>query len=205
MSWLAMSSDPMIIPVVLPLIDAPKILDVGCGKGKWGYIFRVDCQSFSPVKSSPSLIVGADIFPPYLKYVKHHRVYDLLVLCAATHLPFRKKSFQIVFAGEVLEHMSKSDGEKMLIEIERVSSRRVIVTTPLFPFKQGESHKNPYQKHVSRWSVGEFKKRGYKVRGCGAFLIKGGKAIHKLSYLPAPLATIFPWFAYILIATKIIE
>lgn len=200
-----MSSDPMIIPVVLPLIDASEILDVGCGKGKWGYIFRVDCQSFSPVKSSPSLIVGVDIFLPYIKYVKHHLVYDHVVLCVATYLPFKEKSFPIVFAGEVLEHMSKSDGEKMLIELERVSSRRVIVTTPLLSFEQTEICKNPYQKHVTRWSVGEFKKRGYKVRGCGSFLIKGGKAIHKLSYLLAPLATIFPWFAYILIATKIIE
>jgi len=36
------SSDPKLIPYILPLIEGSIVLDVGCSRGKWGYLLKVD-------------------------------------------------------------------------------------------------------------------------------------------------------------------
>ena len=33
-----MSSDPKLVPYILPLVEGAVILDVGCGREKWGYL-----------------------------------------------------------------------------------------------------------------------------------------------------------------------
>ena len=79
-----MSSDPKLIPYVLPLIDGCRILDVACGKGKWGYLIKVDfwytAAGRFPKRKRLDFLIGIDIFPPYLKYLKKREIYDDLVL-----------------------------------------------------------------------------------------------------------------------------
>jgi hypothetical protein len=64
---------------------------------------------------------------------------------------------------EVIEHMEKPEGRKLLSEAERVSKERVIVSTPL----RGARYWYTAEHHPSRWTVNDLRKLGYTVRGVG--------------------------------------
>ncbi len=76
-------------------------------------------------------VVGIDIFKSYLDEAKGKGVYQELILGDVRHLPLKDKSFDVVICMEVLEHLEKVDGEKLLGELERVAKRQVLLSTPV--------------------------------------------------------------------------
>jgi ubiquinone/menaquinone biosynthesis C-methylase UbiE len=187
-----MSSSYLLDPFVLTLLteQGKSYLDIGCGRGKWGYLLKI---SHKP----PSYIVGGDIELNNLLYVKEHKIYDDVVLLDGRHLPFRDNSFDCVLAFEVIEHMKKEDGIKLLNEAERVAKEKVIVSTPLL----GARYYYNEEHHISKWTVSDLHKRGYKVRGVG-FSFFGRFTTYRLAFALAPLAYCIPWMSYILLAWK---
>lgn len=150
------SSDPKLVPYILPLVGGAVILDVGCGRGKRRYLLKVDywyTQAGSGRKNKLSYVVGTGLHPKYLGFVKYHRIYDDLVLCDAKHLPFRDHVFDTTLLLEAIEHMMKNEGVRSLREAERVASRLVPVSTPSFFVKQEVKDANVFQKHLSKWTI----------------------------------------------------
>jgi len=78
---------------------------------------------------------------------------------------FRPKSFDCVVALDVIEHFTKSDANVLLDAMERIARMRVIVMTPNGFLPQAASHDNPFQQHISGWTAGEMRARGYDVIG----------------------------------------
>lgn len=187
-----MSSSYLLDPFILTVLakEGRAYLDIGCGKGKWGYLIKT---SHKP----PSYIVGGDIDLKNLRYAKKHKIYDDVVLLDGKHLPFRDDSFDIVLAIEIIEHMEKIEGQKLLDEAERVSRERVIVSTPLLGARYWYSEKH----HISKWTVGDLRKKGYTVRGVG-FSFFGRFTTYRLAFALAPLAYYMPQISYILLAWK---
>ena len=187
-----MSSSYLLDPFILTVLAEgdKSYLDIGCGKGKWGYLLKT---SHKP----PSYIVGGDIDLNNLRYAKKHKIYDDVVLLDGRHLPFRDDSFDIVLAIEVIEHMEKIEGQKLLDEAERVSRERVVVSTPLLGARYWYSEKH----HISKWTVGDLRRRGYTVRGVG-FSFFGRFTTYRLAFALAPLAYYMPQMSYILLAWK---
>jgi ubiquinone/menaquinone biosynthesis C-methylase UbiE len=64
-----------------------------------------------------------------LFFVKKFCVYEDLILADASHLPFKDDSFDYVLCSEVIEHLSKQSGRRLLAEIDRVCKGRAIITT----------------------------------------------------------------------------
>lgn len=187
-----MSSSYLLDPFVMTVLAEKEqsYLDLGCGRGKWGYLLKT---SHKP----PSHVVGGDLDVECIRYVKSHRVYDDLVMFDGRHLPFRDESFDVVLASEVLEHMKKSDGYCLLSEAERVARQKVVASTPLLGARYwyGEKH------HMSKWGVGDLRKKGYTVRGVG-FSFFGLFTSHRFAFALAPFAYYIPWMSYILLAWK---
>jgi len=138
------SSDPKLVPYILPLVEGAVILDVGCGRGKWGYLLKADSSNEvygrlriirqMKSKNKLSLDIGSG--------VKEFRLADITVdidlnvspdiKADAIHLPFRSNVFDLCFFTDVIEHLPKDTELKALEEIHRVLCKggEIILTTP---------------------------------------------------------------------------
>ena len=98
------------------------VLEVGCGEGEL-------CAHLQ--RRRPASFVGVDISPRVLEIAQQR--HPQLPVCAqsATDLGFEDRSFDLVIACEVLEHLP--DPEPALRELRRVSRRHVIVSVPREP------------------------------------------------------------------------
>lgn len=118
-------------------------------------------------------------------------------------MPFRDKSIDVSVAIEVIEHLNKSDGIKMIQEIDRVTKNRAILTTPN-GFQQVFLASNIYEIHRSGWTASELREFGFKVRGIGVRLWwkRHNRLVWFLHYLLMPLSFYVPRLASFLIAWK---
>jgi len=109
------------------------LLDVGCGNSPKG---DVNCDLF--IGKTPHLM-GKN------NYINPKKIPNF-VLCKAEYLPFRDRSFDIVNASELLEHVINPSS--LLAEMKRVSGDTVTLDVPnlrrFFP------EENPT--HVYTWS-----------------------------------------------------
>ncbi len=136
-------------------MEMATILDVGCG-------------TTSPVPSlapTARLLVGVDILDR--QPTRYHEFVALDLRCLRER--FAPRSFDLVVALEVIEHLPKDDGWALLRDMEDLASRKVIVSTPNGFLPQEPYNDNPYQAHVSGWSVDEFRSAGYRVMGANGW------------------------------------
>ena len=166
--------------------ESKSILDVGCGKGKPMRFVN---------KRGRFYAVGLDIFKPYLIKAKMEETHDDYVLCDVRYMPVKDKAFDVVLAMEVLEHLGKKEGvkmlkdiERMLKDIERIARKQVIITTPVGRCEQHICDNNPYQEHRCIWNIDEMKCLGYIVKGVGLRGVFGQDAIaHKIPSVLKPI------------------
>jgi SAM-dependent methyltransferase len=93
-----------------------RVLEVGCGDGRIAHAvsLRFGC-----------LVVGFDLSPVALAKLA------LPKCCgSAAQLPFRDASFDVVMATEMLEHLPETLYRSVLTELQRVSSRHILITVP---------------------------------------------------------------------------
>ncbi|MCI4351286.1 MAG: SAM-dependent methyltransferase, partial [Thermoplasmata archaeon] len=65
---------------------------------------------------------------------------------------------------DVIEHLPRPDGLRLLREMERVSRGLLLVFTPNgFLPQAGDS--NPHQEHLSGWTAADLRREGFAVRG----------------------------------------
>lgn len=149
------------------LSDCDSVLDLGCGDNSpIGFIER------------KKYLVGVDGFKKSINISKKLNIHDkyLHKNILEVKKDFKKSSFDAVIALDVIEHLPKKDGYKLLKLMEHLASKRVVLLTPNgFVNQTGEG--NGLQEHLSGWSVSDFKKLGYKVFGrYGLKGLRGEKA-----------------------------
>src|SRR6185369_16834090 len=102
--------------------DCRTLLDVGCG-------------GFSPLKDINKKMqksVGVDVFKPSIDAAKErrphkeNRVLDILKLRSF----FKDKSFDCIVALDLIEHLTKEEGNKLLKDLEKIARKKVIIFTP---------------------------------------------------------------------------
>ncbi len=132
------------------------ILDVGCGND-------------SPIQyfSRGRYLVGIDMFSPSLKASRlkkiHNKYYKMNALDIAKK--FRNNSFDCVIASDLIEHLSKKDGIKLIKAMKKIARKRVIILTPNGFMPQDEYDNNIFQIHKSGWRANEMRRYGFEVKG----------------------------------------
>lgn len=160
------------------LKNCQTVLDLGCGPD-------------SPVKFCRNVTysVGVEIFKPYLLQSKIHSKY---VFSDVRKVSFPKKSFDAVIALDVLEHLPKNDGEKLLRKMENWARKKVILNTPNGFYPQKDKDHNSYQRHLSGWQIFELTKRGYEAKGIAG--LKQLEARRNVFFVISALSQIFTYF-----------
>jgi len=134
---------------------AGRILDVGCGR-----------RSALRGLGGPHWKAGVDHYHPYLVCSRKQRMHQAYVRADVLSLPFRTGAFDVAVATEVLEHLEKSGGRRMIGEMARVARRKIVLTTPNgFVATHAGPEDNPDETHLSGWSVAELREMGFTVYG----------------------------------------
>lgn len=149
------TSEPKAISFILEKIMEfkPKsVLDIGVGFGKWGVLCReyLDVWGAKEYNNWKTRIDGVEVHGAYwnpchqiYNHISYKNVMDILdVVC----------EYDLVLLIDVLEHLKKSDGVKLLKRI----GKHYIVSTPNGNYPQGEVFNNKYESHISNWQ-GYFK------------------------------------------------
>jgi hypothetical protein len=162
------SSSPDAIPAVISLlgrIQPASILDVGTGFGKWGLLFREYTDIVNSERDPARYrrenwkvrIEGIEGFPGYITPV-HHYVYDQVHLGQVREVLPRLGTYDLIFIGDVIEHLPKEIGRQLILETLAHAQRYLILTTPRFWYNQAAVCGNELEKHLSLWSAQDFKR-----------------------------------------------
>lgn len=131
-------------------ITSGTVLDIGCGN-KWYY-------PFISANSITSVDAWADLKP------------DIVCQVGKNSLPFDDNSFDTVLMFDVIEHLSKLQGEDAISEAKRVCRNILYLLTPVIwqdNALAAAKLKNPFQHHLSLWAHSDFEgqKKWKFIRG----------------------------------------
>jgi SAM-dependent methyltransferase len=145
--------------------NCTSLLDLGCG-------------SSSPIQSFSKKLycVGVDTHGPSIELSKksqiHNKYYRMDVLEIGKN--FKPDSFDCVLASDLIEHLDRDEGIKLMEMMETIAKHKIIIFTPNGFQPQEPHHDNPWQLHKSGWTVKEMRNRNYNVIG-----INGWKPLRK--------------------------
>lgn len=179
------------------------VLDLGCG-------------GHSPLANikKKRLLVGVDIFKSSINKSKKKKIHDKYIVGDVLNIDkyFKRKSFDAIVALDLIEHLRKNEGLKLLKKMDLIAKKKIIILTPNGFTNQDPYEDNPYQVHKSGWTSGEFRQLGYKVYGMrGLKFVRGESASIKykpwffwglISTISQFLVYCFPKFAYQIFAIK---
>jgi hypothetical protein len=150
--------------------DPPaSILDVGVGRGNYGWFLRQDI-------GWTGRLTGLEIWAPYVVGPQaisggNRTYYD----GGITVGDMRERSEwmtevapDIIFAFDVIEHVVRDEGIAVIRAMQRAAKKAVLVCSPILPYAQGPYMGNPYEEHKHDWTVAEMVALGSEFRGRGA-------------------------------------
>jgi len=129
---------------------------------------ELGCGSSSPVVGLIRTLytVGVDLHLPSLRKNKGKGYFDDYILADIRHPPFSPCSFDCVASFDVIEHLTKPEGKRLIKDMETISRKKVILLTPNgFGPKHNPEDDNPLQAHRSCCTVNEFLGSGYVIFG----------------------------------------
>jgi ubiquinone/menaquinone biosynthesis C-methylase UbiE len=115
--------------LVASLKAGDRVLDLGCGAGEFTAIAAAAAAPGAAVAGGA--VVGVDVAQAALaRAAKAHPELDFRLVEIDGALPFEDRSFELVWASEVIEHVA--DTARWLSEVRRVlvPRGRLLITTP---------------------------------------------------------------------------
>lgn len=151
-------------------------LDLGCGGG-------------SPSRHlGIPFLAGLDGHAASLQEARANRTHQEYYLRDVRNLEglFSAGQFEACIALDLIEHLTKDEGLRLLRDMERIASKRVILFTPN-GFLPQQGGVDDLQQHLSGWEPGEMKALGYRVLGMhGPKFLRG--EFHHPRTLPRSIA-----------------
>lgn len=149
---------------VVRTVNPRSVLDIGIGFGKWGYLFREYLEILASEKDFSRyrkenwdvVIDGIEGFSHYITPAHRYIYNEIFEGDMRELLPQLKASYDLIFMGDVIEHIGKEEGMKLLALCCLRANKLVIVSTPAFETHQKEVCDNPLEVHRSLWNLGDF-------------------------------------------------
>lgn len=140
--------------------DVHNGLDLGFGFGEFGLLVRAKNRLNTGVK-----LTGVDVYAPYCALAKQIGIYnDVVTMDACEYVDKLTWKPDFTICTEMLEHVPKDKGLRLIERIKQKSSR-VLFATPLgFMPVIGGIDGNPASEHVSEYKPEDFTARGYHTK-----------------------------------------
>lgn len=141
------------------------ILDIGGGAGEY-WLNQEELQLFLVNKSVDISILDAQIpassARQEIQFMKGVAPRDLTELA--------DRSYDLVIAFDVIEHLKIHDGYLLLYEMERIAKRASFIFTPNGFVYQRPEKENPFNAHISGWKPKDLRNFGWsQLRGHSGF------------------------------------
>lgn len=137
-----------------------KLLDIGVGFGKYGYLSREYLELWDgrdEYRDWKRKIDGIEVFEKYITPV-HNFIYDEIFIGNALEvLPTLNEKYDLILLIDVLEHFDYKDGLVILKECEK-HGKNIIISVPTDIGSQGDSFGNTYETHKFNWKRKHFEK-----------------------------------------------
>ena len=122
------------------------------------------------------------------------------------------KTFDAVIALDLIEHLEKKDGFKLIEMMTKIAKKKIIIFTPNGFQPQRAFDDNPWQEHKSGWYFEDFDELKFKSYGHGGLkFLRGERASlrfrphfiwSRISYITQKIISPSPKFSYQLLAVK---
>lgn len=152
-------SDPAEIAVKLALrkalLGCESVLDIGCG------------ASLTMRQLGVSRVTGIDGYKPSVEQARKIRSHDEILHGDVRELEryFQPRQFDACVALDVIEHLVKDDGIKLMQAMEKIAVKKVVFFTPSGFLPQRHAANDDLQEHLSGWEPSEMTGYGYNVIG----------------------------------------
>lgn len=140
---------------------APKrVLDLGCGNGKWGFLTREYSDIWCERRLEKTThIEGVEVFEKYITPA-HRYVYDKIHIGEISEIIKTLDSgWDLVLCIDVLEHLPRELGIDLLRWINE-NSKVGILALPTNVQRRGAPHGNRYEEHICFWKASELEAFG---------------------------------------------
>jgi cyclopropane fatty-acyl-phospholipid synthase-like methyltransferase len=129
-------------------LEISTVVDLGVGKGSYHKLF---CRK-NPVLKHAKWI-GVEVWKPYIELYSLETIYNHIEQDDIRLVDYQKfGTIDLVFAGDVLEHMTKEEAVSLIKKLS-ANSKRVIVSIPIVHYPQDEVDGNPFERHIKDdWS-----------------------------------------------------
>lgn len=134
------SSHFHLIPTIIATMGRypqKKYLDLGIGYGKYGVLAKEYVW--------PTKLDGIEAHADYITDLQRS-VYDTIYIQDLMEFPFNDKVYDLYLMIDIIEHLTKEDGEKLL----QMIPGDIIISTPK-EFYQ-DDHGDVWERHKSLWS-----------------------------------------------------
>lgn len=143
-------------------LQPASILDVGVGFGLWGILCRKFLDASNGRYFPDQWKVRIDGIEVYRKYIHAYHSFFYTQLYygdARVLLDTIRTSYDLVILGDVLEHFEKAESHRFLDKCLG-KAKRVLIHIPIGPnWPQGAVYGNCYERHLSFWSMADFRNR----------------------------------------------
>ncbi len=163
------------------------MLDIGVGYGKYGFLAREFLESHEDrvfPEQWKLKIEGIEIFKPYVdKFIWLNQIYDKIYIGDAYNIINKLGKYDIIILGDVIEHMKKQKGEKLLRKCIRKSKKCCLLSIPLGNWLHNKVvANNPYEEHKAIWRAKELieigkEELGYNINSYGWKGVRGDGGI----------------------------
>ena len=128
--------------------DVKNVLDLGVGSGTYHTFYT---------KKYPLLNhatwTGVEVWEPYIERFDLKSKYSQIINQDIRTIEYSTLgNFDITFAGDILEHMTKDEAISLVEKILKIS-KVMIISIPIIHFPQEEFEGNPFEAHIKDdWS-----------------------------------------------------
>lgn len=177
--------DADVMKFVSTLPNVWRVLDIGPGRGKFGKILKKPYRTIDAI----------EIFEPYVDQFGLRDIYDKIEVGNICDYHFTDRQYDLAIMGDILEHLSIENAQKVLAEFER-NRIPVLVLIP-YNYVQGEAYGNIHETHLQPDLTEELFFSRYK-----GFEKLFSNEVYAVFYKKVPTPKDFPLFQMLEIETS---